>query len=239
MVEGVAWQENRQGLVQLCFNRGPLLRTVSSSEPARGELRAEDSLGTIEVKEIRSSNPAEWHLVRQFYQLWSGDTFSKPSPKELTLARELLKRHGGTTLHAILPLTVKRVKEQWPDAKTFAAIARYLPEINDEYERRQRITEKQKDEHLREQVERERQSEERQTQQEILDRCRPEWLALSPQDRAALEQSVRQEWPHIARIPASFERYCILEFARRQPSEAETIRDARSIASVFSPEPRF
>lgn len=208
----VGWMESRDGAIQLHFFRGPTLRSTSPSPVAEVASTAEDTLGTVQVTEIRSDMPPEFHLVRQFYELWSGDAFVKPTPKEISLARELLERYGHTKLHAILPLTVKRVREQWPDAKTFGAIAKYLPGVDDEYESRQRIVTKQKEVHLREKQDEERQHQERKAQQEIIDDARPAWVALAEDERKKIEESIRQKWPRIAKLPTMFERYCILEF---------------------------
>lgn len=216
VIEAGRWEEGRDGVIQLGFTRGARLRASTPKESQRNPALAEDSLGTVQVAEIRSTQPAEWHLVREFYQLWSGEAFAKPTPKELAVGRELLERYGRTRLHALLHLVVKRVKEQWPDAKTFGAIANYLPEVNDEYDRRQRIADRQKEAHVREQLDDERRDREREHRQRIVDEHRPAWEQLPAAERQQIEEHVRTAWPLAARVPAMFERLCILRFAQQR-----------------------
>ena len=199
--------------------------------PSATPVQAEETLGTIDVQEIRSDHPAEWHLVRDFYQLWSGDKFTNPSLRELTVARDLLERYGRTKLHALLPLTVKRVKEQWPEAKTFGAIAKYVPEVHEEYESRHRLAEREKEEHLRQQMEEEKLKQERKVQNEIVAQYRDGWTALPQEERTVIEQETRRQWPYVARVPAMFERYCIIEYARRYPHTEE---EPVAVSSVTS-----
>jgi hypothetical protein len=132
----------------------------------------------------------------------------------------MLEQHGRTKLHALLPLAVKRIRNQWPDAKTFGALVKYLPEVNTEYERRQRIVSREKDVHLQEQTDQDRREQERSTQQQVINRVRPAWQTLSPAEREVIEQHIREKWPHIARIPSSFERYCLLEYAQQTKQSA-------------------
>jgi len=225
IIQDARWQENREGIIQLHFTKGPLLRSAQASPEDTSA--AEDTLGSVQVREIRSNNSDEWHLVRQFYQLWAGDTFTKPSAKELTTARELLDRFGATKLHALLPLTVRRLKEQWPDAKTFGAAAKYIPDIGEEHDRRQRIADQQKEENLGEKIEEEQRHQKKNAQAEIIEKLRPRWLSLSSSERAAIEQIVREAWPHIAKVPSMFERYCILEFSATMELQQKTSRRSR------------
>jgi hypothetical protein len=91
--------------------------------------------------------------------------------------------------------------------------------VNEEYERRQQIVEKQKEENLREQLEEDRLREERNARLALVERLRPAWEELPDSERAAIEDEVRQKFPHIAKVPATFERYCIQELARRQSAD--------------------
>jgi hypothetical protein len=132
------------------------------------------------------------------------------------LARELIERYGRTKLHAILPLVVKRLKDDWPDAKTFSAIARYLPEVNAEHERKQEAIQREKERNLQEQMEQEKTERSRDEQQKLVAQWLPAWGALPGDDRQRIEEAVRTKWPYIARLPDMFERYCIMELARGQ-----------------------
>ena len=107
------------------------------------------------------------------------------------------------------------MREKWPDAKTFAALVKYMPEVHDEYERKHHVAKREKEEHLRQEMEEEKLKQERRAQNEIVARCRAAWSALPAEDRAVIEQEIRRQWPYVARVPTMFERYCIIEYARR------------------------
>ena len=141
------WEENSEGTIQLHFRRARCFAPAASPTARALPPLSRRRSARCKCGNCATARPVENQLVRQFYQLWSGDTFTKPSPKELILARELIERHGRTKLHALLPLVVKRLKDQWPDAKTFSAAARYLPEVNAEYERKQAVVQREKQRH--------------------------------------------------------------------------------------------
>lgn len=222
VIAGARWDENSEGTIQLHFARGPVLRSGRKTSTQSTPVLAEDSMGTVQVRELRNARPVENQLVRQFYQLWSGDTFTKPSPKELVLARELIEQHGRTKLHTLLPLVVKRLKAQWPDAKTFSAVARYIPEVNAEHERKQEIVQRQKEQNLRAQIVEERQEQSRREQRQLVAQWRPTWESLLDEDRHTIEKQVRSQWPHIARIPEMFERHCILQLSRQRTDNSSS-----------------
>ena len=173
------------------------------------------------MKEVRNLRPPEWQMVTSFYQLWAGQNHYRPTKKELNQATELLATYGQTKAQALLPLVVKRLKEQWPDAKTFAALVKYVPEVHEEYERKHHVAEREKEEHLRKQMEEEKLKQERRAQSEILAQYQDDWTALPDEDRAAIEEAIRRQWPHVARVPTMFERYCIIEYARQCQGAAE------------------
>jgi hypothetical protein len=221
VIAAVQWHQNPQQTIQLRFTRGPILRSGKSRPGQEPPPLVEESLGTVQVQEIRDTRPMESHLVRQFYELWSEDTFAKPTPKELSLARGFLQQYGRTKLHALLPLVVKRLKEQWPEAKTFGAIAHYLSEVNEDYDRKQEIAEQRKQEQIREQAERQTQEQKRTEQRQFLAQWRPVWEGLSDEDRDRIRQGIRRQWPHIVRVPEMYNRYCIEQLARERASVAD------------------
>ena len=215
---GCTWSASQPGIAQLTFSRGSRThgptRLAGISTPEATHLPDE-----ILVRQITTHHPPEWQLVCDFYKLWIGNGHPKPGGKELTLARELLELHGRSKLLTLLPLTIKRLRTDWPEAKTFSAFAKYLPEVSADYDRRQRVAEQQKQAILAEQVDHDRLQADRKWKAETLERLRPTWESLSDEQRLDIEEAVRQRWPHIARIPAMFQRYCIQELANRQNLE--------------------
>lgn len=214
VITAAHWAENRGGTIQLQFSRGPVLRSSRTQVAQRSPVLTEQAFGTVQVDEIRSPQTTESLLVRQFYQLWSQDTFTKPTPKEISLARDIIEQYGRTKLYALLPLVVKRLKDEWPEAKTFGAVARYLPEVNEQYDRKQQIADRRKDEHLRQQAEQEREKQKHAQQRQLLAQWQPVWESLTDADQERIRSDIRQRWPHIARLPETFDRYCIQQLAR-------------------------
>ena len=61
----------------------------------------------------------------------------RPTKKELGQARELVERHGQAKARSLVQLAVKKLRERWPEAKTFGGVGRYLDEVAAEYDREQ------------------------------------------------------------------------------------------------------
>lgn len=108
-----------------------------------------------------------------------------------------------------------------PQAETWVSAAvRYVAAVNDEYEKKQAVAQREKQRHLQDQMEHEKQQHTRSEQRRLVIEWRPVWEALAEEDRQRIETLVRGRWPHVARLPAMFERYCILELIR---SHGETV----------------
>jgi catalase len=103
-----------------------------------------------------------------------------------------------------------------PDAKTFGAVARYLPDVNDDYDRKQQIVDRRKDEHVRQQAWHEKEKQKHAQQRQLLAQWRPVWESLTDADQERIRSDIRQQWPHIARLPEMFDRYCIQQLARER-----------------------
>jgi hypothetical protein len=159
---------------QLRLYRGD--RSPTAGRGAVGFLAGQDeeAIGTMAVKELRNLKAPEWNLVCEFYRLWNGE-MARPTPREVALARDVIACHGPVKAKRLMPLAVKTLKDHWPDAKTFGAVAKYLPHVSAEYDRRKRIAEREKQEHLRAQQEQDREQQERATQERLLARWRPLW----------------------------------------------------------------
>jgi hypothetical protein len=115
----------------------------------------EEFTGSIEVKELRNQKPPEWMIVAEFYQTWKGNDSYQPTKKELEQARQIVEQHGFKKAKDLMSRVVKRLEKQWPDAKTFGAIAKYLPDVLNDYDRDQSRIEREQQEQLRRKQERE------------------------------------------------------------------------------------
>ncbi len=145
----VQWIESRGGLPQLLLHRGPLLTSGATTAADTVEIGEED----FTLDRVEDVHPPEWQLVSAFHQAWGNDRFT-PSKAELDLARELIAKHGQTVMQDLLPQLVKRLKLKWPNAKSFCAITRYLPEVLQEREREQRRLERERHEGVQQETSR-------------------------------------------------------------------------------------
>ena len=112
----------------------------------------------------------------------------------------------------LLPLIVKRLKVGWPEAKTFSAITRYIPEIVSDFEKRERREQRDREELLREEQENVRQQTER---AQLEQTWRPVWNNLSPEEQDGIRQSVLSKSSVFAKHPGILDRSCLLELSRR------------------------
>jgi len=210
----IEWADSKTGVALLHLFRGPRLPASNRRNltPAVGP--DDELVGSVTVRELHVPKRPEAALVAEFYRQWSGDAQTRPSQKELALAREFIHLHGEEKAKRLLSPAVKKLKQQWPEAKTFGAIAKYLPEASQQYERLEHVAEVRREENLREQTEEQQSRDSRQTRRQILDQWRPVWESLSDAQQERIAAEVTHKWPHISRLPAMFERYCIVELAR-------------------------
>lgn len=127
VLSGYEWRRGKSGLVQLLFSRG----THAGAEPDPEDrfeldLATDDELGQIEVKEKRL--PQEYLVVDEFHRLWGRSPRTEPSEKEMALARDLIKQYGWAELRSLIPPVIHKLRAKWPDAKTFAAVSKYIVE---------------------------------------------------------------------------------------------------------------
>ena len=154
----------------------------------------------------------EWKLVASFHQAWGNDSFT-PSKAELNLAREVLTKHGQAAMQELLPKVVKRLKIRWPDAKSFGAISRYLPEVIQEWQREKRRIDQER------QGEKQQQESRKQAMKNAQDRAvlRALWGSLPSSEQEAIRKHVlKGQPPALLKRPAIVERFCLEEFAKRQ-----------------------
>jgi len=214
IIKSVEWSPARRGLAQLTFSRGSILQGATRDGAALPTGSVESLPDDMTVREIRNTHPPEWHLVREFHRLWSGNVFVKPTPKDLITARELLDQYGRTKLSTLLPLAIKKMKVEWPDAKTIGAVARYLPEVTAEHERRQRLEERRKLEDAKQQQESEdaaRQAKERAALKLL-------WESMAPEEQRKIREKVLEGQPKrlLRDHPELVEKWCLMEFGCRR-----------------------
>ncbi len=203
----VQWVESRGGLPQILFHRGPILTPGDRSDQTF-DLGDEDFV----LDRIEEVKAPEWQLVEAFHAAWGNADF-RPARAELDMARDLIGRHGLDTMKSLLPRLVKRLKVKWTDAKTFNAVARYIPEVMQELEcersreRREQLEEQQRDESRQRTI--------RQAQDQAV--LKAIWEDLSPAEQEEIRAAVlSQQSPIIAKFPGMVDRFSLQELARRK-----------------------
>ena len=214
LIDAVNWVAHKKEIAQLHIFPGRALpRAGRAAElPDR---RAPEEPPAIEVKELRNVRPPEWGIVAEFYRLWTGQQFPKPSPKELQRARELIEEHGEARLKALIPIAVERMRVKWPDAKTFNALDRYLPDAARQHDRgaetaRRKETEQQRFRQQREEAENQKREDEA-----FRAKWRPVWDNLPEGERDRVRAGLVGKNPLLANMPSLLEIMCLNEVARR------------------------
>jgi hypothetical protein len=206
------WSDARNTVGQLRLQRGDrLIAAAARSQPTA--FTPEEFTDAIQLKELRNLKPNEHALVTDFYRLWAGSDTTRPSKKDLDHAAELITGHGLTRAKSFIPLLVKRLRTEWPDAKSFGAAIRYLPDIIKEVDKQER--------HAKlKQQEREAQQRERDEAQHAADEkaaLRARWLTLSTAEQNDIRQAVLAKQPaSLKKYPVIAESLCLAELARRR-----------------------
>lgn len=235
VVGQVEWAGSKDGLAQLHLYRGTLLAALPGKGGVEAAEPAEEFAGTVAVKELRNVKPPEWSLVADFYRLWTGEARHRPTAKELAQAKGLLEEHGVVKAKNLIERVVKRMKVEWPEAKTFGAIATYLPAILRDDEREQGRAEEEREERLRQQAEEDQHRRKRAEKEELRRRWRPVWDALPDVERKAIEQHAARRWPHYTRLPHLLEGRCLEELARRNGEGVEETALAETPSPMTQP----
>lgn len=214
VIAEAVWAESRDGLAQLHFHRGKHLTPPTDRGPSALPF-LEEFAHAIEVEELRTLKPPEWTLVVDFYRLWAGLDAYRPTRRELEQARALLEQYGPTKLRALLQIVVKRLKEKWPDAKTFGFIQRYIPEAALAYDRDQKHLEQVRRDQLRRLKVREEQERQQREQAQFEATWKPRRERLSESEHDAIRRQVIGQNAFFERMPRIVETLCREELARR------------------------
>jgi len=111
-------------------------------------------------------------------------------------------------LNTSIPLAVEQLKLRWPDAKTFGALARYLPDVAEEYDSKDR---RQQEEEAHRMA----------SLQDLIDQWQSRWDALAADEHETIRAAVVRQSPFLVKRPDMLERCCYWELAGRQ-EEAQT-----------------
>jgi hypothetical protein len=219
VIDTATWSESKTGLAQLHIYRGRNLTPPRDRGQLSLDFMEEEFTGSIQVKELRYQKPPEWVIVVDFYEAWEGNAAHKPTKKELELARQIVEQHGFKKAKDLVGRVAKRLKKQWPDAKTFGAITKYLPDALRDYDRDQSRIDQEHQEQLRRQRERDERQRRENEQAQFEATWRPVWESLPKNERTEIHNSIVDGWPFLRSVPTLAERLCLAEVARRRGVE--------------------
>lgn len=226
-----SWNKGKNALAQLHFGRGDRLAPGARQDAAMLPLVDGEIGDGIRVRELRNQKTPEWQIVTEFYKLWSNELQPKPTANELEQARSLIDAHGQTKAKGLIPLAVKRMKVEWPEAKAFGAIVRYLPDAVRDLDRQKHRVEQERQERLQEEQERKEQEERRAAHRVFQETWKPVWDVLPDADRESIGRAVAEKWPRDARVAVLMERRCLEELARQRTNPlSPDIASAESVS---------
>lgn len=207
------WEEGKNTLSQLRLYRGPVLQEATHPVLRDSGDLLDDMAETFKVQEIRNLKTPESHLVTQFYHLWTGTKTYRPTQKELAQATEVIAQHGKSKTIALLPRVVERLRIQWPDAKSFAAFVRYLPQVAADTDRVEQL---QAREHEKMRIEREAELQKESARRQLDEKWRPIWGALNTDEQDDIRAAILVKSPLLSKTPTTLTRFCLAELARRR-----------------------
>lgn len=213
VLANVEWAASRRGVSQLHLYRGHQLTAPANPSQSSLPFMDEEFPSTFSVRELRNTRSPEWLLVREFYRLWAGDEKVRPTKKELGIADDLIRNHSEAMMKKLLPVAVKLLKERWPDAKTFSALARYIPDALVDLQK----TMKQDDRRRQEQLAVAKEREETAQKEKARATLRLIWDSFPESDKEDIRRAViATQPPSVQKYPNVIESLCLQELSRRQ-----------------------
>jgi hypothetical protein len=199
VIKTMTWGTSRDGVPQLLLHRGDRLTAPGDREQPVLGFMEENFTGSVAVKELRNIKPPEWGIVADFYRFWEDNENHRPSKKELEQARDYLDQYGPRKAKDVVSRAMKQLKKQWPTAKTFGALSRYIPEAAAAYDREQQAAERRRAEERRKQDEEAAAKQRQAAERALSERWLPVWEGLSAEARAEIQAAVVAQNPYLQR----------------------------------------
>ena len=211
IIGDVHWVTGKNDELQLKVTRGDRL-TAGAQSPSQKAAQPElfDTVTTTEGTNPLS--PTE-RLVRQFHAAWSGGQERAASPGEVAAARECIDLYGLEVATRLLPKVVRRMRQEFPDAKTFGAARPYFGDIHADHLKKERIAESAKAANLESQLGEEEQRRRTARHQQL----EAVWNALPAAEREVIENAVIAANPRLKlpRFPVLLHRFCLDELDKQ------------------------
>lgn len=172
-------------------------------------LIADETVDDITVKELHTKpQPPEAKLVSDFYKSWQetqqqGNATTlvelrTATPKELAQVRRYVAAHGLRKTKTLINDTIDILATEWPKAKTFAAVDKYIDQAVQQLAAREstKKTAARKQEHDRE--EQDRHARQQQHADYLKAEWKPVWDSLSDDEREEIKtQLLKTNFPAI------------------------------------------
>lgn len=215
VIKNVNWTTGKNEQAQIHLYRGAWLAPLANPDQSILPLLDDDLTGNVAVHELRNLESVEAVIVRDFYRLWTGTENARPTKQEVAQAAEIAEQHGAAKAKALIPLIVAQMKDNWPGAKSFGAVMKYLPDALQDYDRQQRQREHRKQMELQEQQERDK------VAREAKDRAalKAIWDAMPMKDQEKIRQAVlTSSHPSLKlqKRPALLDGFCLTELGRQR-----------------------
>jgi len=194
------------GRPKLVLTRGALLTPKTADPDPAGQ--------PMIISSVASSAPdladGAKRLATEFYRLMGRAV--RPLKSDLTIARDLIGRHGLGLSLEVLPDAVRRLRARFRNAETMGALVRYFDEALADLQRKRHEEQARVEEQNRLAAERTKVSGNEERRKQI-------WASLPESWRDAIRKSVAQEQPLCQRFPALLEMACLQSLTLDSPTE--------------------
>jgi hypothetical protein len=172
-----------------------------------------------ELSAASNTTPA-YKIVAEFYRTWQGSEQHQPTRRELEQANTLINQHGLSKIEAMIPKTIKLLKEKWPDAKTFSALVAYMPEVLKIHNRQERRKTQHQEQILHQLEEQKFTAEQSAARREFDAKWQPRWNQLPDTEKEAIRSRLITKNPFLTRIPSLLDFQCLQELAQQSDDDA-------------------
>jgi hypothetical protein len=183
----------------------------------------------------QDGTPAEVRLVQEWHRLWDGVEGYVPVDADLRAAKTVLEKYDGALVMESLPFLADRVRQQWPDARTFVAVRSYIDEVIREQRQRKEAATARSDanEHA---LDHARVAQEKQeARKKFMAQWKPIWDQLPPADQEAIRAKVLTRYPTFCQAPNLMLQQCLMqlwqdhESLRQAEAAGKSVEDAAEV----------
>lgn len=170
----------------------------------------------------QNSTPAEVRLVQEWHRLWDGVEGYVPVDADLRAAKTVFDKYEESLVMETLPLLADRVRQQWPDAKTFGAVRFYIDEVMREQKQLKEAAAARHavNEHA---LDHARAAEDKQeARKKFLTHWKPVWDQLPPAEQEAIRAKVLTRYPTFCHMPNVMLQHCLMQLWQERESQHQS-----------------